>query len=67
MNLQDTHISAAIRNGGQLMVKQAIHGKWIFHARITMQDGATTVGDISTTEDGAMENLEEKLKKESQN
>ena len=52
----------AIRNGGQLMLKQAMKGKWIFNAQITFKNGEGIVGNISTSEEGALENLEGMLK-----
>ena len=61
MNLQDTHISAAIRRGGQLLLKQALRGKWIFHAQITFSNGEGTTGQIAMSENGALENLEKAL------
>ena len=56
------HIKAAIRSGGQLMVKQAMKGKWIFNAQIMFVNGEGTVGNISTSEEGALQNLEGVLK-----
>jgi hypothetical protein len=66
MNLGE-HTKAAIRNGGQLMLKQTMREKYIFHAHVTFSDGSGSIGNISTTEEGALENLELKLKFESEN
>ena len=52
------HTDAAIKNGGQLLVKQAMPGKWIFNAQITFANGKGYLGNISTTTVGALENLE---------
>ena len=55
----------AIREGGQLLLKQAMRGKWIFNAQITYPNGEGVVGNISTSEEGALENLEGMLKNQS--
>lgn len=50
---------SAIRDGhGQLLLKQ--EGKWVFNATVTFPNNHRTVG-ISTTEEGALENLEDAL------
>ena len=54
-------IDESIKNGGQLMVKQAMNGKWIFHATMTFPNGDGQIGKISTTTDGAIENLEQAI------
>ena len=56
------HIKAAIRDGGQLMVKQAMRDKWIFNAQVMFANGTGTVGNISTSEEGALKNLENALR-----
>jgi hypothetical protein len=61
MNLRDTHISAAIWNGGQLLLKQAMPGKSIFHAQVTFPNGDGAIGKIALSEDGALQNLEDAL------
>ena len=58
---------AAILEGGQLMLKQAMRGKWIFNAQITYPNGEGVVGNISTSEEGALENLEGALKHQAPN
>ena len=56
------HTKAAIRSGGQLMLKQAMRGKFIFHAQITFASGEGFVGNIAMSEEGALNNLEALLK-----
>ena len=67
MNLHGSRISECIREEGRLVVKQVMPGKWIFNARIVFPGGQKIVGNISTTEDGALENLEGALKHEPRN
>jgi len=52
---------AAIRSGAQLLLKQVFSGKYIFNARIMYPDGSELVGNISTSEEGALANLEGSL------
>lgn len=49
-----------IRNGGKLILKQAMPGKWIFNAAIEF-DGRKIVGSIATREDDALASLEGEL------
>jgi hypothetical protein len=58
MNILSQRIDAAVRGGGQLLVSQPIRGKWIFRAQVTYPNGDGTMGGMSTTPNGALENLE---------
>jgi hypothetical protein len=51
------YINSGVAGGGVLKVRAPVQGKWIFSAEITWPGEDTIRGPISTTVQGALENL----------
>lgn len=64
MNLADSHIEAALVNGGQHLVKCPPTSRKSFHAMISFPGGMGALGHLQPTPGAALEDLETKLARE---
>ena len=62
--MKTKHIERAINDGAQMIVKQRMRGKSIFHATLTWPDGEGYSGGIATTIEGAIDNLDTRAEAE---
>ena len=60
------YLHQAIANGGKLFVRPLIPNKLVLSAHVSFPSGRVVKGEITMTVVGAIEKLEEKLKKEAE-